>query len=70
MRNTSRIARAARRAWWWLRQVTGDAAYENYLGSRARPESRSRPDGPSVVSREQFYLQMLERKYTSASRCC
>ena len=25
-----------RAAWWWLRQVSGDAAYENYLRSAQR----------------------------------
>lgn len=32
MRILARVTRAiVARAWWWLRQVSGDAAYENYL---------------------------------------
>jgi uncharacterized short protein YbdD (DUF466 family) len=29
-----KLEQAARAAWWWLRQVSGDAAYENYLRSQ------------------------------------
>ena len=53
------------RAWWFLRQVTGDAAYENYLRRAAR-HSHSCP----VLTREEFYLDALRRRYTGVSRCC
>jgi hypothetical protein len=63
-----------RLAWEWLRQVSGDAAYENYLrcGRRA---SQLGPGGPgnasgARLSRKDFYLDSLERRYSSASRCC
>lgn len=48
--------------WWWLRQVSGDAAYENYL--------RRASDTPDVLSAEQFFLGQLKRKYSRANRCC
>jgi uncharacterized short protein YbdD (DUF466 family) len=65
MRVLSRIVRLALgRAWWWLRQVSGDAAYENYV-RRAGRAVASR-----VLSREEFYLDTLRRKYARVSRCC
>jgi len=64
--------------WTWLRQVSGDAAYDNYLRSqrkRARlPEcNHGAPQGACAVatlSREKFYLDSLRRRYTGVSRCC
>jgi uncharacterized short protein YbdD (DUF466 family) len=53
------------RAWTWLRQVSGDAAYENYLRSTRRSASQQPP-----LSRAQFYLDALERRYSATSRCC
>jgi len=53
-----------RRAWWYLRQITGDAAYENYV--------RRSPRGGSgqLMTREEFYLDAVRRRYTGVSRCC
>lgn len=48
-------------AWWWLRQVTGDAAYDNYL--------RHHLHSPTL-SRTQFYRDSLRRKYSTINRCC
>ncbi len=64
--------------WWWLRQVTGDAAFENYL--RARQKQLAGPQALAchakgaacapAMSDQQFYLDMLARKYSGVSRCC
>jgi len=51
----------ARRLWSWLRQVSGDAAYENYL----RHASVGVP-----LTRSQFYLDSVRRQYSTPSRCC
>jgi hypothetical protein len=48
--------------WWWLREVSADAAYENYL--------RRASGTPEVLSAEQFFLSRLKRKYSRVSRCC
>lgn len=58
--------------WWWLRQVTGDTAYERYLENltRLKPSGGSCDSESSVLSREEFYLDMLRRRYTGVSRCC
>ncbi len=59
-------------AWWWFRQTTGDAAYEIYLRSAATGGHADRMDSehPSILSREEFYLDALRRKYSGVSRCC
>jgi len=76
---------AGRSIWWWLRQVTGDAAYENYLcwaSQRGGTAAVRNPVPGSVVlgdaadtcrgllSPERFYLDTLGRKYAGVSRCC
>lgn len=55
------ILARARRLWICLRQWSGDAAYETYL-------SRTREAPP--LSREEFYLDSLRRKYRQPNRCC
>jgi uncharacterized short protein YbdD (DUF466 family) len=60
---------AARQLWWAVRQIFGDAAYENYLRSARRNElngSRS----TVLLSRDEFYLDSLRRRYSQISRCC
>lgn len=67
------LTEAARLAWWWLRQVMGDAAYDNYLRSLRRQQSAGREShtcAPPPMSREQFYLDALRRRYSGISRCC
>jgi uncharacterized short protein YbdD (DUF466 family) len=59
----ARLARAARAAWAYLRDVTGDSAYEAY-----RERARGRP--LPALTREQFYLDRLRRRYAGISRCC
>jgi Selenoprotein, putative len=52
------------RFWQGLREWSGDAAYETY----AKRASRDRT--ATVLSREEFYVQQLHRKYSRVSRCC
>ena len=63
---------AAKTAWWWLRQVLGDAAYENYLLSASRRAARGSTScaHAHVLTREEFYLDALRRRYSAISRCC
>jgi uncharacterized short protein YbdD (DUF466 family) len=58
------------RLWWWLRQFSGDAAYENYLASLARRDESACCGHERAVSREEFYLESLRRRYSGVSRCC
>ena len=61
--------RALRKAWRWLREVTGDAAYENYLRHCATNESASSLP-PQRMTRAEFYSDALRRKYSTINRCC
>lgn len=67
-----RLRGVAGHGWSWLRQVSGDAAYENYLGSIRRlglcPSGAS--PAPKPLSAEEFYLDALRRHYSSINRCC
>jgi hypothetical protein len=67
--------RALRGAWSWLRQVSGDAAYEDYLRCTRRAPAHGAPLGVAggsapPLSRAEFYLDSLLRRYSSVSRCC
>ncbi len=52
---------AAGTAWRALRAWSGDSAYETYRASAG--------DGP-VLSRQAFYLELLQRRYSRPNRCC
>ena len=47
-----------------LREWCGDAAYERYQKAAMRQGSAC------ALTREQFYVEQLERKYSRPSRCC
>lgn len=66
VRERSAVCSVLVRAWWYLRQITGDAAYENYLRRAPFNGHASCP----TLSREEFYLDALRRRYTGVSRCC
>jgi len=57
--------RALRQFWQGLREWCGDAAYERYARSHARHCCSS-----ALLTREQFYLEELQKKYSRVSRCC
>ena len=77
-----------RNIWRWIRQVSGDAAYENYLLSTkrvaqaemARVHARTTRAGccststhatsAEPLTRSEFYLHALRRRYSTVSRCC
>jgi uncharacterized short protein YbdD (DUF466 family) len=59
----------ARQTWWALRQIFGDAAYENYLQSVRRSEIHGEKVA-APLSRDEFYLDSLQRRYSKISRCC
>ncbi len=61
--------RALRKAWQWLREVTGDTAYENYLRHCTAYE-RASGSPPQKMTRAEFYSDALRRKYSTINRCC
>jgi len=54
-----------RRIWHGVREWCGDAAYERYLMSRAKHSRAS-----TLLTREEFYLSQLQKKYSRVSSCC
>lgn len=48
-----------------VREWCGDSAYERYVTSLKRKAASSRP-----LSREEFYVEQLNRRYSRPSRCC
>jgi uncharacterized short protein YbdD (DUF466 family) len=56
------LAVLSARAWAWLRAVSGDDAYETYVARGAAPGE--------LPTRQEFYLDRLQRKYSRVSRCC
>jgi uncharacterized short protein YbdD (DUF466 family) len=53
------------RIWRGIREWCGDAAYERYLESHDRHSC-----GVAVLTREEFYLSQLQKKYSRVNRCC
>lgn len=47
-------------AWW-----NGDLAYHRYLAHQRAVHPEAEP-----LSRQAFYLQAVERRYTGVNRCC
>ena len=69
-----KLTEAVRAVWWWLRQVFGDAAYENYVRrvSSQIPSCHESCAHASqrTVSEKEFYLDRLRRKHNTVNRCC
>jgi uncharacterized short protein YbdD (DUF466 family) len=61
----SRLAAVANKIWRGVREWCGDAAYERYLKSNSR-----RACAANLLTREQFYLEQLHKRYSRVSRCC
>lgn len=59
-----RVQIMLRNFWRGLRQWSGDSAYETYLACARRQKSQ-RP-----LSRAEFYVEQLNRKYSRPNRCC
>lgn len=53
------------RVWLGIREWCGDAAYEKYLKARAKHACCGAP-----LSREDFYVEQLQKRYSRVSRCC
>src|SRR3981189_3736648 len=60
--------------WWWQRQVSGDAAYENYVRlatSRSSGHAGCGHDNSEkIASGEECYFVRLRLDHSSLSRCC
>jgi uncharacterized short protein YbdD (DUF466 family) len=61
----SRLWRGLWQGWRFLRQVSGDDAYERYLEHVARLHPDEKP-----VSRAEHFRMRQEQKWNRISRCC
>lgn len=57
--------------WRFVRQITGDDAYERYLKQMAKPH---RPDCPHAgekpLPKKAFFKQWQDEKWNGIKRCC
>ena len=51
--------------WRYLRQVTGDDAYERYLAHRKLAHA-----GEPALTQQQFFTLRQDEKWSKVSRCC
>ena len=58
------IKRSGNAVWQGLRQWSGDSAYETYA------RCAMRTSGKVPLTRAQFYVDQLNRKYSRPNRCC
>lgn len=56
---------ALKNLWKFLREATGDDAYERYLAHH-----RTHHPGQAPLTRQAYYRQQQERKWSKVSRCC
>lgn len=54
-----------RTAWAYLREVSGDDAYERYVAHHARNHG-----GEVPMTRKEHFDEQQRRKWTGVSRCC
>lgn len=59
------IATELRQVWQYLRQVSGDDAYERYLAH----QRATHPD-QAPMTREQYFRRRQDEKWSKVSRCC
>ncbi|HXY25093.1 MAG TPA: CstA-like transporter-associated (seleno)protein [Candidatus Acidoferrum sp.] len=66
MRRVAKSVRSLAHSFWQgLREWCGDAAYESYLRSKNRDANCC-----SKLSRAEFYVEQLNRRYSRPNRCC
>jgi uncharacterized short protein YbdD (DUF466 family) len=63
-RAAGKIAKLVTRLFQRVREWCGDTAYEKYCSAAKRKKMTS------LVTREQFYVEQLQRRYSRPSRCC
>ena len=54
-----------RHLWQYLREVTGDNAYERYLAHHNIAHA-----GQQYLTRREFFVRRQDEKWSKVSRCC
>ncbi len=62
-RTLNRLRSALAAGWAWLRRLSGDDAYEQYLIAHTHPSG-------TRLTRSEFECRRLEMKWNRISRCC
>jgi uncharacterized short protein YbdD (DUF466 family) len=57
-----------KKLWWGFRQMSGDAAYDVYL--RHWRSCGATEETPRLLTRGEFYLERIQQRYRTPSRCC
>ncbi|MFL6580073.1 MAG: YbdD/YjiX family protein [Burkholderiales bacterium] len=60
-----RLKFRVRRLWQYLREVSGDDAYERYVAHHEIAHA-----GQQCLTRRQFFAQRQDEKWSKVSRCC
>jgi uncharacterized short protein YbdD (DUF466 family) len=59
--------------WRYIRRLTGDDAYEQYLKHFAEhhaEQGSSDEEAPALLSREAFFKEWQDKKWKGIKRCC
>jgi len=59
------IYKAIAQVWFGVREWCGDTAYERYLKAHVKHKCDA-----AALSREDFYVEQLQKRYSRVSRCC
>ena len=62
---SEQMCSAVARVWLGIREWCGDAEYDRYLKSQKRKTCSA-----VLLTREQFYVEQLQKRYSRVSRCC
>lgn len=65
----SSLFQSLRRLWRFLREISGDDAYERYLKLYAANQDRHQHAGPPL-SRDEFFKAWQQQKWDGIKRCC
>ena len=61
----ARLGKLLRQGWRFVRQLSGDDAYERYLAHHVACHAEIPP-----LSRKEYFQQQQQRKWSSIKRCC
>jgi len=64
-RGTNLLWRSLRAGWRFVRQASGDDAYERYLRHMAQHHPEQ-----ALMTRARYFTAMQEQKWNKVSRCC
>ncbi len=59
------LKRRLKQLWHYLRQVTGDDAFERYIAHRKLVHA-----GEPLPTRQQYFKARQDEKWSKVSRCC